>query len=112
MPTTILDGETYDEARYRRFSEEAKDIYKMNNPEFESWWEHEGSSLEPALGEDAKEHAKRVAAIAWINGDFCALAEQVDLTDEELDALWYGNTKCGWRGLFRAVIAAYKEKNK
>ena len=35
-----------------------------------------------------------------------------DLTDDELNALWYGNTKGGWIGLFRAVIAADREKNK
>ena len=29
MPTTILDGETYEQARHRRFTEEAKVIEKM-----------------------------------------------------------------------------------
>lgn len=35
-----------------------------------------------------------------------------DLTDKELDALWHGNTEGGWRGLFRAVIAADRERNR
>lgn len=34
-----------------------------------------------------------------------------DLTDDELNTLWH-NTKGGWLGLFRAVIAADRELNK
>ena len=33
MPTTILDGETYEQARHRRFTEEAKVIEKMQQDE-------------------------------------------------------------------------------
>ena len=43
---------------------------------------------------------------------YAAPVQQVDLTDDELNALWYGNTKGGWLGLFRAVIAKFKEKNR
>ena len=38
--------------------------------------------------------------------------EWVDLTDDELNSLWNGNTEGGWLGLFRAVIAAFKDKQK
>jgi hypothetical protein len=38
--------------------------------------------------------------------------EWVDLTDAELNNLWICNAQNGWLGLFRAVIAAFKEKNK
>jgi hypothetical protein len=43
---------------------------------------------------------------------YAAPVRTKDLTDEELNAMWYGNTKDGWLGLFRAVIAADREKNK
>lgn len=33
MPTTILDGETYEQARHRRFTEEAKVIEKIHQQE-------------------------------------------------------------------------------
>ena len=33
MPTTILDGETYEQARHRRFTEEAKVIEKIHQDE-------------------------------------------------------------------------------
>ena len=33
MPTTILDGETYEQARHRRFTEEAKVIEKIQQDE-------------------------------------------------------------------------------
>ena len=33
MPTAILDGETYEQARHRRFTEEAKVIEKMQQDE-------------------------------------------------------------------------------
>ena len=33
MPTTILDGETYEQALHRRFTEEAKVIEKMQQDE-------------------------------------------------------------------------------
>lgn len=33
MPTTILDNETYEQARHRRFTEEAKAIEKMQQDE-------------------------------------------------------------------------------
>ena len=33
MPTTILDGETYEQARHRRFTEEAKVLEKMQQDE-------------------------------------------------------------------------------
>ena len=42
---------------------------------------------------------------------YAAPVRTKELTDDELNALWE-NTKGGWLGLFRAVIAAYKEKNK
>ena len=38
--------------------------------------------------------------------------EWVNLTDAELNNLWIGNTQNGWLGLFRAVIAADREKNR
>nr|DAT24721.1 MAG TPA: hypothetical protein [Caudoviricetes sp.] len=43
---------------------------------------------------------------------YAAPVRTKDLTDEELNAMWYGNTKDGWLGLFRAVIAADREKNR
>lgn len=43
---------------------------------------------------------------------YAAPVRTKDLTDEELDALWHGNTEGGWRGLFRAVIAADRERNR
>lgn len=51
-------------------------------------------------------HLERFAALVR------AEREWVDLTDAELNNLWIGNTQNGWLGLFRAVIAAFKEKNK
>ena len=36
---------------------------------FEIWWENEGSGMRPYKNEDAENHAKRVAAIAWANSD-------------------------------------------
>ena len=43
---------------------------------------------------------------------YAAPVRTKDLTDEELNDIWYGNTKGGWLGLFRAVIAADRELNK
>lgn len=48
---------------------------------------------------------------AAIHPLYAAPVQQVDLTDEELEVL-YDRHAGGWRVLFRAVIAAYKEKNK
>ena len=42
---------------------------------------------------------------------YAAPVRTKDLTDEELNDIWYGNTKDGWLGLFRAVISADREKN-
>ena len=42
---------------------------------------------------------------------YAAPVRTKDLTDDELNELWH-NTKGGWLGLFRAVIAADREKNK
>ena len=43
---------------------------------------------------------------------YAAPVRTKDLTDAELNNLWIGSTKGGWLGLFRAVIAADREKNK
>lgn len=32
---------------------------------FARWWAEEGSSMAPQKGEDAEEHTKRVAEVAW-----------------------------------------------
>lgn len=37
---------------------------------FQNWWRDEGSAMRPNPGEDAEEHAKRVAQIAWANGAY------------------------------------------
>lgn len=46
----------------------------MSNPltPFETWWHNEGSAMSPLPGEDYEQHARRVSAIAWENGAFCA----------------------------------------
>jgi len=40
--------------------------------DFAAWWAAEGSGLSPRDGEDAEEHARRVAEIAWKNGEYKA----------------------------------------
>ena len=42
----------------------AKDI--QNN--FDAWWNEEGSALRPLEQEEAEEHSKRIANIAWTYG--------------------------------------------
>lgn len=42
----------------------------MSSTAFERWWRDEGSAMRPSPGEDAEEHAKRVAQIAWSNGEY------------------------------------------
>lgn len=48
---------------------------------------------------------------AAIHPLYAAPVQQVDLTDEELEAL-HDRHAGGWPVLFRAVVAAYNEKNK
>ena len=64
------------------------------------------------LAEDQKQagiESDAAAIVAW--NTRAAPVRTKDLTDEELNTLWH-NTKGGWLGLFRAVIAADREKNK
>lgn len=55
------------------------------------WWETEGSAMRPLLNEDIEEFAKRITAIAWLNGAYKqrdASAEMIeDMTDEEWSCL-------------------------
>lgn len=37
---------------------------------FNAWWRNEGSSMPPKAGEDAEEHVRRIAEIAWSNGAY------------------------------------------
>lgn len=61
------------------------------NKEFDTWWEREGSSLKPAAGEDAEEHTKRVAAIAWSNGAY--KSELTDALQAILNAVVFDDGK-------------------
>lgn len=38
----------------------------MDAVRFDKWWSNHGSAIRPATDEDQEEHAKRVAASAWI----------------------------------------------
>ena len=37
---------------------------------FEVWWFQEGSGMAPQKDEDAEQHVKRIARLAWLNGDY------------------------------------------
>ena len=39
--------------------------------QFETWWYNEGSAMRPNKNEDTEQFAKRIAQIAWANGDYC-----------------------------------------
>ena len=50
-----------------------KEIESMpESPEkdFAIWWYNEGSGISPTPHEDAEEHCRRVARVAWLNGDY------------------------------------------
>lgn len=38
--------------------------------DFDTWWAAEGSGIRPFVDEDAEEHTRRVAEIAWKNGAY------------------------------------------
>jgi len=42
----------------------------MRSKEFEKWWEDEGCEIEQKRTHDLKTHVKRVAEIAWANGQY------------------------------------------
>ena len=42
----------------------------MENERFNEWWYNEGSALTPDKADDMESHAKRVASIAWANGEY------------------------------------------
>lgn len=42
------------------------------NLAFDAWWREEGSALAPLPGEDQEQHARRIAEIAWGNGEYVA----------------------------------------
>lgn len=45
----------------------------MSDPQsFDVWWHNEGSGMPPQASEEASEHVKRVARIAWSNGAYKA----------------------------------------
>lgn len=44
----------------------------MSRADFNIWWEKEGSGITPRAGDDMESHAKRVAEIAWSNGEYKA----------------------------------------
>jgi hypothetical protein len=46
------------------------DLTRESLAGFERWWKDEGSGLGPEKGEDREEHMKRVAEIAWLNGEY------------------------------------------
>jgi|694.fasta_scaffold31478_17 hypothetical protein len=39
---------------------------------FDRWWFNEGSGMPPRKEEDHAEHVRRMCAIAWGNGAYCA----------------------------------------
>ena len=78
MPTTILDGETYEQARHRRFTEEAKVIEKMQQDEIIRM-AREACAPNQTFNSD-EEWVKRFAAlVAAHEREACAkLCEQID----------------------------------
>ena len=49
-----------------------KEVMKL----FEKWWHNDGSGMSPKPSEDAETHVKRISAIAWSNGAYCAGAKE------------------------------------
>lgn len=51
---------------------------------FEIWWRDEGSGMPPRDGEDAEEHAKRIARIAWVHGAYVDREKKLVPGDDSL----------------------------
>ncbi len=93
----------------------------MSEASFKRWWRDEGSGMIPCANHDMEEHARRIAEIAWSNGEYCAdartrlavqdmeagvkeLTDQILLRDEEPE--WGEVMYFTWR-LPALVICAF-----
>ena len=83
MPTTILDGETYEQARHRRFTEEAKVIEKIQQDEIIRMAREAGFEglIEKAWGIEQLE--RFAALVAAHEREACAKVCDVEIVGDE-----------------------------
>lgn len=89
MPTTILDGEAYEQARHRRFTEEAKVIEKIQQDEIIRVAREAGFGWCEGLGGMPKELERFAALVAAYERERCAILcdEIATVTHENRDGL-------------------------
>lgn len=65
--------------------EHARTFYttKKLDEAFDHWWLNEGSGMPPLPGEDHEEHTRRIARIAWHNGDYVMRPQQQQQQEED-----------------------------
>lgn len=48
----------------------AKAKFDTNETPFERWWRNEGRHMSPYVSETLEETRRRIAHIAWLNGEY------------------------------------------